>query len=364
MKLGSSERALLLLTLPGEIASDLSARSLAARGVRWDALLAASEITRTAGFLARGLLDSGLVPGEAGVRLREEAERVAVQASLTVLAAARAQRCLDAAGLPSLALKGLAFQAHAPEHLARRHFDDVDLLVRPGDLGAAAAALTSAGFEADALLPDYAGRALDGAGAAPALHRTANFLGPGRTLVEVHTALPACQGPEVDLAALLARSTSVDHPAGRLRVPSLEDTLGLLCRHVVVQHAAEAGHLPRHVADVAALLAAGADAALAAARFDADGLGSVAWSLRLLEAARRGRGRAARAWSPLWRPLDDLRVRLVEYRGAAGRGGVGMLFPSRRYMAQRYGVDQASPLLPLYYAWRPVRGALKLLTGR
>ncbi len=361
MKLRSDEHALLLLTLPGGAAADVSALTLARRGVRWSALLEASQITRTAGFLARAVLDAGLPLGDAGERLREEAERVAVQASLTVLTAARAQACLDAAGVISLALKGLAFQAHAPEHLARRHFDDVDLLVRAEDLPAAGAALRSAGFTADALLPDYAGATLDGAASGPALHRTANFLGPGRTLLELHTTLPACRGPETSFEALVSRSVEVAHPAGRLRLPSLEDALGLLCRHVVVQHAAEAGHLPRHVADVAALLGAGADAALTAARYDTDGRGSVAWSLELLEAARQGRGRAARAWSPVWGPLDGLRVRLVEYRGAAG---LGMIFPSRRYMAQRYGVAPTSPLLPLLYAWRPVRGLVKLLTGR
>ena len=288
---------------------------------------------------------------------------MAAQASLTVIAAARAQGRLEAAGVPSLAVKGVAFQLHAPEHLLRRHLDDVDLLVRPEDLGRAAAALAGAGFEPDALLPDYAGEALDGAGA-PALHRTANFLGPGGTLVEVHAALPACRGPEASFAALLGRAVERRHAGGLLRAPDLEDTLGLLCRHVMVQHAADAAHLPRHVADVAALLGAGARPEVAAARFDADGRGAVAASLLLLEEARRGQGRAARAWSPILGPLDRLRVRLVEYRGAAGAGPLAMLFPSRRYLAERYGVAQGSPLLPLLYLWRPLRGVVKLLTGR
>ncbi|MBK9516127.1 MAG: nucleotidyltransferase family protein [Anaeromyxobacter sp.] len=329
--------------------------------MRWPTLLEASQITRTAGFLARVVLDAGLELGETGERLREEVERVAVQASLTLLTAARAQACLETAGVISLALKGLAFQAHDPAHLVRRHFDDVDLLVRAADLPAAGAALRGAGFTADALLPDYGGAALDGGAVSPALHRTANFQGPARTLLELHTTLPTCQGPDATFEALVSRSVLVEHPDGRLRLPCREDALGMLCRHVVVQHSADCGHLPRHVADVAALLAAGADPALTAARYDADGRGSVAWSLALLDAARRGHGRAARAWSWIWGPLDALRVRLVEYRGAAG---LGMIFPSRRYMAQRYGVAPASPLLPLLYAWRPVRGVVKLLTGR
>jgi hypothetical protein len=317
-----------------------------------------------AAFLDRFAEEAGLDLGATAAPLREEAERVAAQAALTVHTAAMAQACLSAAGLPSLAVKGLAFQAHAPGHLARRHLDDVDLLLRPSDLAAAAAALVAGGFEADALLPDYAGAALDGGAARPVLHRTANFLGPGRTLVEVHTVLPACRGPEATFEALLGRAATVRHGRGALTVAGLDDTLGLLCRHVMVQHAAEADHLPRHLADVAALLAAGASAEVAAARFDGDGAGSVAASLALLEAARRGAGRAARVWSPLWGPLDRLRVRLVEYRGAAGAGPLAMLFPARRYMAQRYGVAQGSPLLPLLYLWRPVRGLVKLVTGR
>jgi hypothetical protein len=321
-------------------------------------------VTRVTAFLDRFVGEAGLDPGPSAVPLREEAERVAAQAALTVHAAARAQACLSAAGLESLAVKGLAFQAHAPGHLARRHLDDVDLLIRPSDLAAAAAALVAGGFEADDLLPDYAGAALDGAAARPVLHRTANFLGPGRTLVEVHTDLPAYRGPEATFDALLGRAATVRHGGGALTVTGLDDTLAMLCRHVMVQHAAEAGHLPRHVADVAALLAAGASAEVAAARGDGDGVGSVAASLALLEAARRGTGRAARAWSPVWGPLDRLRVRLVAYRGAAGAGPLAMVFPARRYMAQRFGVAPGSPLLPLLYLWRPVRGVVKLVTGR
>lgn len=360
--LTSRERAVLLLAHAG--AGGAPAADVARHGVRWGALLRAAERTRSGAFLARLADDAGLDPGPAAGPLRDEAERVAAQAALTVHAAARAQAALAAAGIRSVAVKGLAFLAHDPDHLARRHLDDVDLLVSPADVQAAAAALRAAGFEADDLLPDYRGAALDGAGEGPALHRTANFLGPGRTLVELHAALPACAGREAALAALLARAVTARRAGATLVVTGLDDTLGLVCRHVMVHHAAEADHLPRHVADVAALLRAGADPAVAAARFDGDGRGSVARSLALLEAARRGRGRAARAWSPLAAPLDRLRVRLRDYAAAAGGGPLAMLLPSRRYMAQRYRVAEGSPLLPLLYLWRPLGGAGRLLLGR
>jgi hypothetical protein len=327
-------------------------------------LFEASKVTRGSAALAWLVAEARIDVGQIAAPLREEAERVAAQAALTTHTAALAQARLEAAGVRSLAVKGVAFLAHAPDHLARRHLDDVDLLVRPEDLPAAAAALTAGGFAADDLLPDYAGAALDGAAARPVLHRTANFIGPGDTLVEVHTGLPACRGPEATFEALLARAVRVRHGPGVVTAAGLDDTLGLLCRHVMIQHAAAADHLPRHVADVAALLRAGADPAVAGARFDDDGRPSVARSLALVEAARRGAGPAARAWSPLWAPLDRLRVRLVEYRGAAGAGPLAMLFPSRRYMAQRYGVPAGSPRLPLLYLWRPLRGVVKLLVGR
>lgn len=362
--LSPTERSILLLALVGDEAAHRTARALPADRIRWEALFAAALTTRVAAFLDRLTGEAGLDPGQVAAPLREETERVAAQAALTTHAAARAQACLASAGVRSLAVKGVAFQAHAPAHLTRRHLDDVDLLVRPGDLAAAAAALAGGGFEPDELLPDYGGAALDGASAQPALHRTANFLGPGRTLLEVHTVMPACRGPEAAFEALLARAVTVRHGGGALTVPGLDDSLGLLCRHVMVQHAAGADHLPRHVADVAALLRAGASAEVAAARFDGDGRASVAGSLSLLGAARRGTGRAARAWSPLQGPLDRLRVRLVEYGGAAEAGALGMVFPTRRYMAQRYGVAAGSPLMPLLYLWRPVRGVVKLVLGR
>lgn len=364
MTLRRSERALLLLAHAGDDAGLPLACAHSSQGVRWGALLQASETTRGAAFLSWLVGEAGLDPGPFAAPLREEAERVAAQAALTTHTAALAQGLLQAAGIRSLAVKGVAFLAHAPDHLARRHLDDVDLLVRPEDLPASADALAGGGFEADDLLPDYAGAALDGGAARPVLHRTANFLGPGRTLVEVHTALPACRGAGAGLEALLARAVRVPHGAGAVTVTGLDDTLGLLCRHVMVQHAAAADHLPRHVADVAALLRAGADPAVAGARFDDDGRASVARSLALVEAARRGEGPAGRAWSPLWSPLDRLRVRLVEYRGAAGAGPLAMLLPSRRYMAHRYGVPAGSPRLPLLYLWRPLRGVVKLLLGR
>ncbi len=364
MTLRNSEATLLLLAHAGDERDLPRACAISSQGIRWVQVLEASKVTRGTAALAWLVGESRIDVGQFAAPLQEEAARVAAQASLTAHTAALAQGRLEAAGVRSLVVKGVAFLAHDPGHLSRRHLDDVDLLVRPEDLPAAAAALTAGGFSADDLLPDYAGAALDGAVARPVLHRTANFLGPGDTLVEVHTALPACRGPEATLEALLSRAVRVRHGAGAVTVAGLDDTLGLLCRHVMVQHAAAADHLPRHVADVAALLRAGADPAVARARFDDDGRPSVDRSVALVEAARRGEGPAARAWSPLWAPLDRLRVRLVEYAGAAGAGPLAMLLPSRRYMAQRYGVPPGSARLPLLYLWRPLRGVVKLLLGR
>jgi hypothetical protein len=341
-----------------------AARALAARGLDWAALLAGARVARIGAFLAHLVEAAGLDPGDQAGPLRSEAERVAAQAGLTVHVAVRAQAALAAAGLDSLALKGLAFQAHDPAHLQRRHFDDVDLLVPPEALGAAAAALLAAGFEADGPLPDYSGRALGDATGSPVLHRTLNFLGPGGTLVELHPVLFDEPGGETTLAALLSRAVEVPVGRGRVRVPGLEDALGMLCRHVVVHHDAEALYLPRHVADVAALLAAGADPAVAGLRMDVAGRRSVAWSLALLEAARLGRGRAGRLFTPVLAPLDALRVRLGLYGGAARAEGLRVLFPSRRYMARLYRLPESSPRLLLMYAWRPLRGAVRLLLGR
>jgi hypothetical protein len=78
----------------------------------------------------------------------------------------------------------------------------------------------------------------------------------------------------------------------------------------------------------------------------------------LAEAALAGGPGGARALATAWR---------VSFRGrwrAALDGGLRALFPSPRFMAQRYGVGLRSPLLPLTYPWRFLSALGRALLGR
>jgi hypothetical protein len=45
-------------------------------------------------------------------------------------------------------------------------------------------------------------------------------------------------------------------------------------------------------------------------------------------------------------------------------GGLRAVFPSPRFMAQLYGLEPGSPLLPLTYPWRMLSALGRALLGR
>ncbi|BDG05660.1 nucleotidyltransferase family protein [Anaeromyxobacter oryzae] len=295
--------------------------------------------------------------GAAGAALRGDAENAAAKNTLLVAEAVRLQRALEEARIPSVALKGTALVAAHYPAIGARHVGDLDLLVPPADAARAAEVLQAAGCASD----PYALPALDGRPAAPrpGHHHLAPLRTQGGISCELHVAVPGVRGRRADAEDVLARSVEVRWRGSALRVPSLDDLLGIACTHVLGAHRAEPRFVPRHVADVAVLIAAGADPGRAERLHPGP---EVAESLALVAAARAGHapmpGRAASV---------SARARSVAAAMAEARRGGELLrlfFPARPYLAARYRVAERSPWLPVLWAWRPLRAALRLVVGR
>jgi hypothetical protein len=334
--------------------------SLAAGPVDWDHLLALAARHAIAEALHVGLERAGAaIPSHVRAALRDAHEGAAARNALLLAEAARVQAALSAGGVRSVLLKGTALlAAHAPA-IGCRHVGDVDLLVAPADLARAGELAREIGCRStgDEL------RGLDGRPSSH-LHLTP-LLTPRGTTLELHRRPAHARETAAWTAAVLARSVPARTVGGEVRVPEREDQLAVACEHA--RHGALTEPLlrPRHLGDLALLVAAGASFEAAAARLPgaAQALGQ---SRSLLEDARRAGsveraifgGAGATLRTRFARLGEPLRV------GRASAGIVRTFLPAPGYMAQRYGVRPGSPLLPLLYAWRPFRSAARFLIGR
>jgi hypothetical protein len=312
-------------------------------------------------LLGAGLLD-GL--GAPGVALRADLENGAAKNTLLVAEAVRLQRALASAGIPSVALKGAALVAAHYPAIGARHVGDLDLLVLPGDVARAADVLR----ELDCVPETRELPALDGRPARPrpARHHLPPLRTPGGISCELHLAVPGVHGRRADPAGVLDRAVDVGWRDAALHVPAPDDLLGIACNHALGAHAADSRFVPRHVADVAVLVRAGADPDAAARLHPGP---EVAHSLALLAAARTGRAEVV-----LGRDVTALALRAVRARGRAVSSAIAdarrqgellrLFFPAREFLAARYGLAERSPWLPLLWAWRPLRAMGRLVTGR
>ncbi len=369
-----AERAFLLGALFHGALDVPRLRGLAARPLDWDALLAAAETHLLGAILFDSIHAAGVagaVPAPHLERLRARAVEVATRNAALLHAAGRASRLLAAAGIEALALKGTGLAVHAPRYFGVRLQSDVDLLVAPARIWAAARTLLEGGFTPAPAYADHLG--LDGrspfaeGSPLPPGHQLLPLLSPEGANIELHFELPG-RLPPAALAAVLA--DPVAGPGG-IRVSGPDALLGLLCAHVHGHHEREPAFLLRHVADVVALQAVGASLERARPAFGP----SVDVSRRLVEEARRavtepggnmGLAEAALAGGP-WGAAALATAWRVSFRArwrAALDGGLQALFPSPRYMAQRYGVGLRSPLLPLTYPWRFISALGRALLGR
>lgn len=148
-------------------------------------------------------------------------------------AAAEALDSFDAAGIPSVLLKGAALARLLYSSAQSRGYNDVDLLIAPGHLDAAHAALTELGYTnttAERGVEDIAG-----AVHAETWARRSEEIGP--LMLDLHTRLPGVKvPPEVAWPLLTAQQASVE--VGGRQAPTLgRDGLAL---HVAI-HAAQHG---------------------------------------------------------------------------------------------------------------------------
>jgi hypothetical protein len=367
--LRAPERAFLLGALFHAALDADRLRALAAEGLDWPALLAQAERLGLGAMVHDAVHEVGLadaVPPEPLARLAAEAARNAVQNALFANVAARTQRTLAEAGIASLALKGSAFAACAPAYQALRHQSDVDLLVESNRVDDAQRLLRALGYRNGETEFDFAGEPLHADSVADTLlHHLRPLMSREGVFVELHIHLPGNRDSRISEPLWSGAQTYGSSP---LVVPALFDQLGIVCAHVIEHHQGPIKSLPRHVADVQTLLRLGASPERAAERYGP----TVATSLALVDQTRlavaapgtfRARG-AEVAFAPwwmlgahLWNVLGG-RLRLLR------RVGLAPLFPSRTFMAQRYGLQGRPLLVTLVYIWRPLNALWHVLAGK
>jgi hypothetical protein len=327
-------------------------RELASGAVSWQAVLDAARAHAVAETVHHALAAHGLdgqVPEEIRAALREAHDGATARNALLLAESARVQAALAAGGVSSALLKGTALVAAHYPSLGARHVGDVDLLVPAEALDRAIRAVVALGAR-----PLQAHATLDARSLPAWKHHAPAMVLPSGVLVELHRryGLDRATGAATD--DILARSHEVTWSGRTLRIAARDDLLGLACEHVHVEHRWDRRFRPRHAADCAVLLAAGADPRAGAQLPGA--AEAVRSSLAILSGDSRrllvSRASAAmdRAWG-LW-------------RAAALGGAAHMFFPDRDFVSARYGVRRSSRLLPLLYLWRPLRSAWRVMTGR
>jgi hypothetical protein len=331
--------------------------------VRFVALARSLAVAESAAHALLGARALDVLGAASGGALRGDAENAAAKNALLVAEAVALQRALSGAGVASVALKGAALVAAHYPAVGARHVGDLDLLVLPADAARAAAVLRDLGCALDREpLPGLDGRP---APAVPAGHHLPPLRTPGGIACELHHAIPGTPGRRADAEGVLDRAREVPWRGGGLRVPSLEDLLGVACTHALGAHRADGRFVPRHVADVAVLVAAGADPGRAERLHPGP---EVRESLALVAAARAGD--AMRVVAPprangVARVVARGRASVTAAAAARRRGELArLLFPARAFLAARYRVGASSPWIPLLWAWRPVRAAIRVLAGR
>lgn len=124
--------------------SDPERLAATARAVNWPRFVATIDRHRIAGLAARAL--AGIAPGEAAAALAKRAQRDAAASLRAAAAIANLEPRFDAAGVRRLHLKGLTLSVLAYGDPFLKASADIDLLVDPVDIPAAAEVLADTGF--------------------------------------------------------------------------------------------------------------------------------------------------------------------------------------------------------------------------
>ncbi|MGY4397191.1 hypothetical protein ACVWZA_002382 [Sphingomonas sp. UYAg733] len=120
----------------------------AAVDVDWPLFLKLVVRHRVMGLAYAGLSSAGVTLPEKVARwLMTRVAQMAEQNRILAAESAHLQSLLDAAGIPSLLVKGAPLAELAYGSLAIKHAKDIDLLVRPADLAAALALIRADGYQ-------------------------------------------------------------------------------------------------------------------------------------------------------------------------------------------------------------------------
>jgi hypothetical protein len=145
-----SREFLLLATCCRRPLSDVVIRSItvaAAAGINWRVLLAATARHRVGGLVYDALLTAKIdLPAAPARSLARRADRIAARNKTLAAETAKLQGALMDAGVPALALKGVALAELAYGVLDLKHTWDIDLLVLPRDAEAALRLIEEQGY--------------------------------------------------------------------------------------------------------------------------------------------------------------------------------------------------------------------------
>jgi hypothetical protein len=131
---------------PADAAADARIRALA-RGVDWPRVAAIAARHRVEGLVWDGLRRAGVTPPTAeSDALREAAARIARQSLELARESLRLRRLFEAAGIDHLFLKGVSLGRIAWGSIGLKMGWDIDLLIAPASLEAAAALLEREGY--------------------------------------------------------------------------------------------------------------------------------------------------------------------------------------------------------------------------
>ena len=196
----------------------------------WNRLLAAARSERTAPLLAHAIeraeLPQDCPPADARGALRREYLAAAAKSAILGDAVARLLSSFARAGIPVIALKGLALAETVYPSPALRPMEDLDLLIRPGDLTAAVRLLAESGYrEAWHGFPDF--QRADGLVDVD-LHTALLHEGEIPTRLEV-------QAIETEALWAAAQPATIAGEAGLVLSPAHQ--LLHLCQHLCYHHA-------------------------------------------------------------------------------------------------------------------------------
>lgn len=363
----------LCLRLPHDERAREAARAvMAGSGLDWDGIAAAADAARVAPLLHRALRDEPLVPAATRARLRRAYLANAYRNVVLLREAAGAVAALEAAGVPSIVLKGGALAHAVYGNVGVRPLMDVDVLMRREHLEPALRVLDGVGFAAP--------RAETRAGAAAAyesemlLLKAASF----PVALELHWSLfdsPFYQ-ETLDLEECWTAAVPLAFGATTARMLDPVSQLLHLCGHLVLHHGGRDLLWEHDIAEWVRVNGAGFDWERFLRKAEewnlviavrqlllplADGgapiPAAVAARLRQLQPSAGERRAVGYMTAPARGVAQRFWADLASMGGWRARFGYAWthLFPSAEYMRQRYGIRHPL-LMPLYYPYRWLRG--------